>query len=279
MLLRAIKFSRQPFIHIVGSTSKLHRVNIQLFSILTEQRMAEYPTREVTTSTKPVLSQATNSLTIKEYLKTYYKCAAATSIIGIGVTYLLSTTIPVGLPSALMFVNGFAFEHLGADYIEKSKPSFYTYKGKNGSIHYGTENTPLRKFALASVSLGYGLIMGSLMTLQPFGPAVLAISGVTCLCSTLGQFLYCRFGSKKEFKPSRVLWSGTLTGFAGLMLVESITGTFMGENILEYGTYGISSMIGLSLFNVFSAYDSEKMSKEVANGKGDYILHASKFGR
>jgi len=186
-------------------------------------------------------------------------------------------TIPLGFPSAFLILAGFALEHNGSEYITKTKPTVYTYKDKDGKIQYSSTNDFKRKLAFASTCLGYGAIIGSMMSIIPVAGSVLPLSAVGCLFSTLGHLTYAKFAPKPYFNTTQLFISGLLTGIVGVNLVTSGSAIFLLENALHLENVEVSTYIGLLLYNAFTGHDSEKALEDVKSGKGDYLKHASKF--
>jgi len=214
---------------------------------------------------------------VNAYMKELYKYLGAASVIGIASAHILSMTVPLGAPTAYLILAGFGLEHLGGEYIAKSKADVYTYKAADGTIQYGTSNNWARKLAFVSSSLGYGCLIGSLLGMVPIAPAVLPLSAITCLFSTLGHLNYCKFAPKPKFNPTHLFISGLVSGVLGLNLITSGSTLLMWDNPLHLEGIEVGSYIGLVLYNMFTGHDSQKAIEDVNNGKGDYLKHANKF--
>jgi hypothetical protein len=214
---------------------------------------------------------------INAYMKKLYQYLAAASVIGVSSSYLFALTVPVGFPSAFLILTGFGLQHLGTEYLEKTRSNLFVYKEKDGRIQYGTSNPLLRKLAFISSCAGYGCIIGSMLGLIPLAPAALPLSAIACLFSSLGHINYCKFAPRTSFKPAQLFLSGLFTGILGLNLITTGSTMFMWENPLHLESLEVSSYLGLLLYNAFTAYDSKKTVEEVHNGKGDYLKHANKF--
>ena len=214
---------------------------------------------------------------INEYMVKFYKYLTAASIMGIATAQILSFSVPVGIPSAYLFLTGFALEHYGSEYVDKTKPKNYTYQDQDGNIKYGVTNSWKRKLGFTSTVLGYGCIIGSLLGLVPVATSVLPLSAITCLFSTLGHLNYCKFAQKSKFNPIHLFISGVVTGTLGLNLVTSGATIFLYENFLHMESIEMGTYIGMVLYNMFTSHDSQKAIEDVENGKGDYLKHANKF--
>lgn len=214
---------------------------------------------------------------IHDYMTKLYKYLAVASAVGITSAQLFSLAIPIGVPSAYLILAGFGLEHFGSTYVDKTKPTVYTYKGPDGMTKHGTANSWKRKLGFASTVLGYGCIIGSLMGIIPVASSVLPLSAVACLFSTLGHLNYCKFAPKPQFKPTHLFISGFVTGVLGLNLMTSGATIFMWANPIHLESIEMSTYIGLMLYNVFTGHDSQKAIEDVNNGKGDYLKHANKF--
>jgi len=214
---------------------------------------------------------------IHAYMTKLYKYLAVASIVGISSAQLLSFTVPVGFASAYLILAGISLEHFGGEYVERTKPKVFTYKGPDGTIQHGTENSWKRKLGFASTVLGYGAIIGSLMGIIPVSTSVLPLSAVACLFSTLGHLNYCKFAPKPQFKPTHLFISGFVTGVLGLNLMTSGATIFMWANPIHLESIEVSTYIGLMLYNMFTGHDSQKAIEDVNAGKGDYLKHANKF--
>jgi len=214
---------------------------------------------------------------INAYMKELYKYLGAASVIGIASAHIFSIAVPVGVPAAYLILAGFGLEHLGGEYIAKTKQQIFTYKNAEGNIQYGTSNTWPRKLAFLSSCLGYGCIIGSLMGMVPIAPSILPLSAITCLFSTLGHLNYCKFAPKPKFNTTHLFISGLVSGVLGLNLITSGSTLLMWDNPLHLESIEVSSYIGLLLYNLFTGHDSQKAVEDVNAGKGDYLKHANKF--
>jgi len=214
---------------------------------------------------------------VHDYMTKLYKYLAVASVVGISAAQILSCTVPVGIPSAYLILAGVGLEHYGSEYVEKTKPQVFTYKGPDGTIQYGTSNSWKRKLGFASTVLGYGSIIGALMGIVPVASSVLPLSAVACLFSTLGHLNYCKFAPKPQFKPTHLFISGFVTGVLGLNLMTSGATIFMWANPIHLESIEVSTYIGLMLYNMFTGHDSQKAIEDVNAGKGDYLKHANKF--
>jgi len=211
------------------------------------------------------------------YMKKLYQYLTAASVIGISASHLLSFAIPVGFPSAFLIIAGFGLHHVGTEYIEKTRPKSFVYKGADGNMQSGTSNPLLRKLSFLSSCLGYSCVVGSLLGMIPLAPSVLPLSFITCLFSTLGHLNYCKFAPRPYFKPKHLLLSGLFTGILGLNFLTSGSTILMLENPLHLESVEVSTYLGLLLYNSFTAHDSQKIVEDVHKGKGDYLKHANKF--
>jgi len=212
-------------------------------------------------------------------MKNVYKYLAVASVLGIATANLVAVTVPIGIPSAYLVLAGFGLEHSGADYIDKTRSNVYTYKGRDGTIQYGTSNPSQRKLAFISSCLGYSCIMGTLLGVTPLASSVLPLAAITCIFSTLGHLTYCKFVRKSQFKPAHLLISGIVTGILGLNLITSGSTLLMLGNLLQIENIGMSTYLGLLLYNISIGHDSMKAIKDVNNGKEDYLKHANTFSQ
>jgi len=214
---------------------------------------------------------------VNTYMKELYQYLAAASVVGISSAHLLALATPLGFPSAFLILTGFGLQHIGAEYVDKTRPKSFVYKDAEGKMQYGSSNSPLRKLSFLTSCLGYGCIIGSLLGMIPLSPAALPVSALTCLFSKLGHLAYAKFADKAHFKPFNLFLSGLLTGVMGLNFLTSGSTILMWESALHLESLEVSTYQGLLLYNAFTGHDSQKTVEDVRNGKGDYLKHANKF--
>jgi hypothetical protein len=214
---------------------------------------------------------------VSSYMKELYQYLATASVVGISSAHLLALTAPLGFPSAFLILTGFGLQHIGSEYIDRTRPRIYTYKDADGKIQHGSSNSVLRKVGFLSSCLGYSCIIGSLLGMIPLSPAALPLSVITCLFSTLGHLGYCKFSPKTKFKPINLFISGLFTGALGLNFLTSSSVMLMWESTLHLESLEVSTYLGLLLYNAFTGHDSQKTIEDVRAGKGDYLKYANKF--
>jgi len=208
---------------------------------------------------------------VHDHMKNVYKYITISTAFGIGSTYIISAMVPLGAPfsvSAYMILLGFGLEHLGGDYLDRTRAKTHLYKGINGLIQYGTSHSIQRKLALLASSLGYSCIMSMLLGFTPVAIQVLPSVAAMCLASTLGQIDYCRRFNKGQFKfsiPGLFIYGAT----AGITALNVLTG-FAGV-----ADMGMSKYLGLILYNMSITHDSIAAANEANNGKADYLKHAN----
>jgi len=135
-------------------------------------------------------------------MKNVYKYITISTAFGIGSTFIISSAIPLGASfsiSAYVILLGFGLEHIGGDYLDRTRANTHLYKGIDGLIQYGTSHSYQRKLALMASSLGYSCIMGMLLGFTPAAIQILPSVAAMCLASTIGQIDYCRRFNKGQF--------------------------------------------------------------------------------
>jgi len=214
---------------------------------------------------------------VSTYMKDLYQYLAAASVVGISSAHLLALSAPLGFPSAFLILTGFGLQHIGSEYVDRTRSKAFVYKDAEGKMQYGSSNSPLRKLGFLTSCLGYSCVIGSLLGMIPLAPAALPVSAITCLFSTLGHLGYCKFAPKTNFKPINLFISGLLTGVMGLNFLTSSSTIMMWESVLHLESLEVNTYLGLLLYNAFTGHDSQKTVEDVRNGNGDYLKHANKF--
>jgi len=275
MLVRLAKAAPNVFSQTTTGFKRLPVFQLKPFSSIKSLTMSEqipYETIENSVDNLPAINPQ-----VSTYMKELYKYLAAASVVGISSAHLIALTAPIGFPSAFLVLTGFGLQHIGTEYVNKTRPQTHTYKDADGKIQHGSSNSMFRKLGFLSSCLGYSCIIGSLLGMIPLSPAALPVSAITCLFSTLGHLAYCKFAPKNKFKSANLFISGLFTGVLGLNFLTSSSMMLMWESALHLESLQASTYVGMLLYNAFAGSDSQKTVEDVRAGKGDYLKHANQF--
>lgn len=142
----------------------------------------------------------------------------------------------------------------------------------------GVVFTPKEKVRLREgLVLGFGALSG--LTLGPLLASVSASASLLAFLGTLGIFAGFSLAALRAKRTAYIYWTGPLFGALLITFLVGITGALLplfGVHNLAIlkALYNVNLYLGLGLFSVFVAYDTQRMIDSAARGEEDHVSDA-----
>ncbi len=224
---------------------------------------------------------AYNNPNLNKYLKKVFGWTALGTATGI-TSALLGTFIPMGLPLAYFVISGAAMDVFSTNYLENTRPKIERVKDSAGKFVYETKNPLIRKLAYLTFSSGIACFAAPALSIVGVA-SVLPIAATISVTSAIGHLLYCAYAGKGKYNPWQSALFGAASGFIGLNLLGMYSPSILGALAMMEGDalylqgLNMGGYLSLALYNMFTAYDSQKVAEDYNVGKEDCLVHGSKF--